>query len=243
MNKPCSMAAQDPGPHLSPELRHRVEAATVRFRRWGGQGVLVPGRLIVTAAHVIQWSAEGHMALREFVEEIEAGGRRLRITPMAVEPVADIAVLGALDDQAYLDDAEAFEAFCESTAPVPLCTGDASGRVHVFTHTGRWVAGHYPAGAWEKAEASRFRRMHGNDPRLFIATDEPIEGGTSGSPIVTEGGLLVGVMSVGQYTEGKRPDRGERSNDRPPTPCGAHLARAPHDEVPALIPFARLEVG
>jgi len=35
--------------------------------------------------------------------------------------MADIAVLGSLDNQTFDDEAEAFEQFCEETEPVPLC--------------------------------------------------------------------------------------------------------------------------
>jgi hypothetical protein len=124
-------------------MRARVAAATVKFLRRGGQGVLVPGHLIssagsprgtspdhllFTAAHVIGWSAKGYMALGDdarFVEGIAtATGVRLLAYPLAVEPVADIAVLGALDGQWHPDAEEAYEAFCEQTTPVPVDTTD-----------------------------------------------------------------------------------------------------------------------
>ncbi len=41
----------------------KVARATVRFAKQGGQGVIVPGGLIVTAAHVITWVGTGGMAL------------------------------------------------------------------------------------------------------------------------------------------------------------------------------------
>ena len=40
-----------------------VEKATVRLTGKGGQGVLVPGGLIVTAAHCVNWYLEGGMAM------------------------------------------------------------------------------------------------------------------------------------------------------------------------------------
>ena len=40
----------------------KVARATVRFAKQGGQGVIVPGGLIVTAAHVIAWVGTGGMA-------------------------------------------------------------------------------------------------------------------------------------------------------------------------------------
>ena len=76
----------------------KVKAATVQLAK-GGQGVLVPGELIVTAAHVIGWSAEGWMALGGYyIEEVKvADGSTLTIQTLAVEPVVDIAILGEPD--------------------------------------------------------------------------------------------------------------------------------------------------
>lgn len=60
---------------------------------------MVPGHLIVTTAHVIKW--DGGMALGDyFHEDVEIAGRRLTASVYAAEPVSDIAVLGAPDDQA-----------------------------------------------------------------------------------------------------------------------------------------------
>jgi hypothetical protein len=72
---------------ISLEIKHAVVGATVRFPE-RGQGVLVPGQLILTAAHVIEWRIEGAMALgddEEFLQTIEAGGRALLVYPWAVE--------------------------------------------------------------------------------------------------------------------------------------------------------------
>jgi hypothetical protein len=150
-------------------MRERVAAATVKFLRQGGQDVLVPGNLIVTAAHVLGWTAEGGMALgddAEFIESLETvDGRRLRAYPLAVEAVSDIAILGALDDQWSPTDADAFEAFCEATAPIPLAVADyplfAPFPVHVLAHTGEWIGG-------------RAQQCAPEAPSLAIEMDAPI---------------------------------------------------------------------
>ncbi len=169
-------------------MRAKIEAATVRFPRKDGQGVLVPGQMIVTAAHVVSWSTEGGMALGDYyIEEIKAGSCIFKVQPLAVEPVTDIAVLGALDGQVFPDEAEAFEEFCESTAPVSICTVDFPWHspfpVHVLTHTGRWVS-------------ARATQWGVDDSVLSIEASEGIEGGTSGGPVVTNDGLLLGVVST-----------------------------------------------
>src|SRR5262245_37875645 len=93
----------------------RVAAATVRFPRGGGQGVLVRGNFIVTAAHVIRrndlWRGTGFYEPR--LERIELGGRKLRVDVYAVEFVEDVAVLGVPDPQAFEDavGTQEFDAF------------------------------------------------------------------------------------------------------------------------------------
>src|SRR5262249_32084812 len=83
-------------PSKSPtDFRDRVLAATVSLSDLGGQGVLVPGGLILTAAHCIKWSGTGAMVLGDyFVERIKTrDGRSFRASVCAAEPVADIAAL------------------------------------------------------------------------------------------------------------------------------------------------------
>jgi hypothetical protein len=168
--------------------RSAIERATVRLPRRGGQGVLVPGRLIVTAAHVIGWTAEGEMAYGDdFAEGITgADETSMQVGVRAVEPVSDIAVLGGLDDQEALKHVEAFEAFCGRTKPVALCTDDFPLfdpiRVHIFTHVGLWIEG-------------VAQQCAVNASTLAIESQEDIQGGTSGGPVVTDTGLLLGIVS------------------------------------------------
>jgi len=208
-----------------------VETATVRLvrRRAHAQGVLVPGGLILTAAHCVHWRIDGRMVLGDLrLHRIKAGDRDLQVFPLAVEPVADLAVLGAPDDQSYAEVADAFEAFCTTVEPVPLYTGaphDLPRVLHIFTHTGRWVTGRCRLPDLKGAAphvAVHVRREWANNPRLFLDVDEPILGGTSGSPVVTEDGQLVGIMSVGSD-----PTPGQRDYD-------AEAAR-PHLAAPAWL--------
>jgi Pyruvate/2-oxoacid:ferredoxin oxidoreductase gamma subunit len=95
----------------------------VRLAGRGGQGVIVPGRTIVTAAHCIQWDADGRMAFGDpDYEEIIVGGRRVLTEVYAVEPIADIAVLGAVDGQPSEEMYEAWNEYdrvLDSIRPVP----------------------------------------------------------------------------------------------------------------------------
>ena len=68
-----------------------------------------PGKLQRTSPG----EGEGEMVERDFfIEEVETRrGERLKITTLAVEPVADIAALGCLDAQSFCKEVETFESF------------------------------------------------------------------------------------------------------------------------------------
>jgi Trypsin-like peptidase domain len=184
---------------LNQTTRTKIAGATVKFPRLGGQGVVVAGgcrratrgrdALIITAAHVVHWTATGDMTLdQHYEEEIEIGGQKISAEVYAVEPVADVAVLGYPDDQYDVEGAEGFEATLESIEPVPLCTEEFPPRtpfpVHVLTHTGDWIEG-----------AAQQPRAYA--PGLAVTFSQVIKGGTSGSPVVTDDGRLLGVISTG----------------------------------------------
>jgi S1-C subfamily serine protease len=122
-----------------------------------------------------------------YLEDIViADGRRLKADPYAVEPVSDVAVLGALDDQVHPEEAEAFEDFCAATVPVDLAVAEFRLRkafdVFVFTHDKGVVA----ARAQQGAPMAMV---------LYIDAGASIEGGTSGGPVVLADGRLVGIVS------------------------------------------------
>jgi hypothetical protein len=168
-----------------------VENAIVLVSKKGGRGVLVSGNLIITAAHCIDYSTNGQMMLGDlYIENIKTAKGEIKASPLAVEPVSDIAVLGSLDSQAFADDADRFDRFCECTKPVPLCTKDfdlfKKFPVYISNHDGKWVRGMATQG-------------NTNANALAIEADEQIEGGASGGPIITESGELVGIVS--QFNE------------------------------------------
>ena len=103
--------------------------------------------------------------------------------PFAVEPVEDVAVLGALDAPEH---AERFEDFCKRATPLKLCDEEFAlfdpFPVHVFTHEGEWVSG-------------RAQQGQTNGTALHVAFEEPIPGGTSGSPVINNDGEVVGIIS------------------------------------------------
>ena len=96
-----------------PKGRTGLANATVTLLKKGGRGVLVPGNLILTTAHCVEFTREGDVVLGDyFIEEIETLHGKLKVGPLAVEPVQDIAVLVALDDQVFYKEVDMFNEFC-----------------------------------------------------------------------------------------------------------------------------------
>jgi trypsin-like peptidase len=173
---------------MQPELKHVIATATFEIHtkeRGKGQCVLVDGGLILTAAHCTDYDCKGGMALGDhYLHVISAGKHRLVANTLAVEPVSDIAVLGGPDDQALPDEADAFDELCERTTPVELQREipepGVPFSVWIRTHKRTWVAG-----------AATYIR----GAKFWYKTRTKIQGGTSGGPIVTDTGELVGLVS------------------------------------------------
>jgi CBS domain-containing protein len=192
------------------QVRARTRAATVQLPTKGGQGVLVPGGFILSAAHCIDWSLDGGMTLGDdYLERITTqAGASFALSVYAVEPVSDIAVLGSADGQVFYDDAEAFEAWCAEALPVPVSSADfdleVAVPVYILTHTG----------VWTRARATRYGVLDEVPGScVSIVAESGIESGTSGGPVIDDTGRLVGVVSFSEGTEGE-PDL-EGSMPRP----------------------------
>ena len=185
---------------LSEETRKRVEKATVRLTKKGGQGVIVPDGLILTAAHCIAASLEGDMVLGDFfLEEIEFGGQKIVAQVYVVEPVSDIAVLGTPDDQTFYKEAIAFDKALELIEPVEIRSEDLELfreiPAMVFTHTRLWL----------QASVQKC-----NESASTLAINTPaIDGGTSGGPVIDQEGRLFGIISMIGCTIGREDHIGQ----------------------------------
>jgi len=109
-----------------------------------------------------------------FIQELQTRQGVVKVGPRAVEPVADIAVLGALDSQQFFEEYDAFTRWCDAGTPVPICLDDFPMNepfpVYVYTHREAWLEG----------TATLIRDDHHT---LWIEVPEGIEDGTSGSPM------------------------------------------------------------
>jgi hypothetical protein len=158
----------------------------------GGQGVLLPGGYILTAAHCIDWSGTGAMTLGDyFLEPVEtADGREFQARVVAAESVTDIAVLGPVDNQELPDDSQAFEEFAETVEGIPLFTRslevEESIPVQVLNHKGEWITG-----SVIRYEGPRELPVGRLCCRAYVF----VEGGSSGGPIIDASGRLVGIVS------------------------------------------------
>jgi hypothetical protein len=92
------------------------------------------------------------------------------------------------DNQVFFDEADAYNAFCEQTPPVPVCLtalkSNVQYRLHLYTHEHKWLQG--------------TGYVYGRPPHRFIRATFPesIKAGTSGSPIVNDKGELVSIVST-----------------------------------------------
>ncbi len=175
------------------EIRSSVANATVTFVRTGGQGVLVRDSFIVTAAHCLEYDAKDGMAIalgaHLLVKVAAANGKTFPVTPLVIEPCADVAVLGPLDGGSFPETLWSdYYGFRDRTRQVALFAGrfdtlPAEFRIHIRTHRKSWTAG----------TAMVLRR---SNPTLLIESDEGIEEGASGGAIINDAGELVGVVST-----------------------------------------------
>ena len=171
--------------------RTRIEKATFIVHSSGGgqgQGVLVEGGFVFTAAHCVDFSLDGGMALGDHCIQIvdTTDGAQLFLSVLAVEPVSDLAVLGPPDCQAAPDEYDEFKRVYDQTPSLSLDVREHEVKmlfdIHIFTHKKTWLDGKAML-TWPGANL------------ISVNTNEPIEGGTSGGPIVNEHGELVAVVS------------------------------------------------
>ncbi len=162
----------------------------------GGFGFIVDagppvGVAIITAAHclpelppALSFSRDEERSYRDLVHDREPtpDGPRVWATCAFVDPIADVAILAAPDAQWSFTKCAAFESFVESRVPFQLgeVPDDMHVAVYVLSLHGRWVS-------------CTVSTVFGGFSLSDVAGG--IQSGMSGSPIVAETGVAIGMVT------------------------------------------------
>jgi len=144
------------------------------------------GRVVITAAHCLPFLPPAHGAAYDSERWYEALLGPLGAAPTIwaecyfVDPVADLAILGSVDNQQMPGQADTYEQLVE--AAVSLRIADVS------MDRAAWLLG--LDGQWFRCAV-----QHSGGPLWVSDANEDILGGMSGSPIVQDG-AAVGLVSV-----------------------------------------------
>jgi hypothetical protein len=148
-------------------------------------------RVVVTAAHCVGdqvISCNPLAYTEERTRECLLG--HLGKTPtvwaecLFIDPIADIAVLGAPDSQAYYDEADAYDAMVNEAATLSIADAPEQGRAWLLSLKGQWYE-------------CKVRRSHAHNSLLNLSGAlENITGGMSGSPILADDGSAIGLVST-----------------------------------------------
>ena len=158
-------------------------------------------RLVITAAHCLPTGGDGYLQMppphpaRHVGEQTyrnwlgSLGGKpTVSAECLFVDPVADVAVFGEPDGQAFFKEADAYTALVGTRRPLGI--GPVAGTPE--RPQTAWLLS--LAGTWLQCKVHQFQRRSGltidADPKGYAA-------GTSGSPVITSDGQAIGVISLG----------------------------------------------
>jgi hypothetical protein len=153
---------------------------------------LLRSRYVITAAHCLPELPSAHpfSLTHERTYRLlgPLGGKpSIAVECLVVDPIADLAVLGAPDGRAGFDEA-AYEAFVDGCSALRVGTVDTLCDAWLFTLAGQW-------------DQCSVRVNEYGQEKTLVLVGADIRGGMSGSPIVTATGA-VGIVSVGAEVNG-----------------------------------------
>jgi hypothetical protein len=193
-----------------------AEARGAIIRVGDGRGFLVerapwPHR-VITAAHCLPYLPPAHPASytheRTYANLLGPLNGALAVWAecLFVDPIADLAVLDSPDGQVLYDESEAYETFMENRPTLRIGALMEACPAWLLTLGGEWERCLVEPGIRGRS-LTVIDAIHGHAP------------GTSGSPILTEDGHAVGLISVGSETGGKvqvrQPGQPVLTNDLP----------------------------
>ena len=169
------------------KIQKAIEEAIITLPNKGGCGVLVNGNIIVTAAHCVQINLSGEMAiLDQSLDTIDTRHQgTIKAKILFVELVNDIALLGAADYQDSYSDCEKYKEYCNHTKAIQICSDDFETQKEYeayVSYRGKLIK-------------IKHQKMNAKAQRHWFESEEIIEPGMSGSPIVNPKGELIGVLS------------------------------------------------
>lgn len=160
-----------------------------------GRGFVVEAgqrRLVITAAHCLPFLPPAHPASYEeertypkLLSPLGAARRSVSATCWFVDPIADVAVLCCPDAQIVPAEADGYD---ELTDVAPMRVGPFS------TSNSAWLLA--LDGTWERCSVES-RGWSGVWLSISEASEPATAPGTSGSPIVSDAGFAIGVISTG----------------------------------------------
>ena len=168
-------------------------------------------RIVVTAAHCLPkrppcQSSEPERTYPDVVSPLGTSEPSLMAECMFVDPVADIAVLGAPDHQIFSDAFLAYEEFIRTIDALSL---NLNTRPMIKPVTG-WLLS--LDGHWTRCRITELPNIQSPGGLWIAEASAGIEGGMSGSPILLDDGRVIGVVC----TSGGRED--EMHTDGGPQP-------------------------
>ena len=156
-----------------------------------GRGFIVENgrdRVVITAAHCLPHfppcHAASHFEERTYAKllaSLDDPTPAVCAECLFADPVADIAVLGCPDDQSLFDEAEAYYALTDDTPLLVIAKADENAPGWLLSLDGNWM---------------RCNVRHHSGPLWIENAEYGIRGGMSGSPILNEDGLAIGVVCV-----------------------------------------------
>jgi trypsin-like peptidase len=154
-----------------------------------GRGFVVTSRgqrIIITAAHCLPHFPPCHGASyleeRTYANLLGPLGEAPAVWTecLFADPIADIAVLGSPDDQALFEEAKAYDKLVKSVAPLRIAEAPETGCAWLLSLDGKWF------------ECTVEYISEG--PLLVSKLAQSVQGGMSGSPIVSNDGKAIGVV-------------------------------------------------
>ena len=168
--------------------------AVLRVRK--GRGFVVAsklqrwGRLVITAGHCLPRLPPSHTGsdLKKRTYKRLLGPLGAKPTVWAeclfVDPISDLAVLGAPDSQALCDKNKEYEALTRAVTPLRIAKAGEDTPAFLLSLDLRWLA----------------CLVHNSGGALWITGAKTV-GGMSGSPIIDKDGREIGVVCTGSESE------------------------------------------